>query len=269
MAYLKLQYMSAALSGMTTVHVYLPTDAMTGSVTEPPFKTVYFLPGYSNDAVNMMSYLGLRRECELKGIAIVIPDGNNSFYVDHPERMSNYSTFAGKELVDITRKLLPLSHKREDTYIGGISMGGYGALYNGLRFRETFSKIIALSPAVSIYDLICGHDFMFPEGIFTNACGSREEYLESELNLDKFYTEVSKDEIPDLYFCCGQQDGLVVDAVNRFEQVLNKQGVKHIYRKGDGNHELDYWERHLDDAFSFLAGIEPGTKDRLVLGDFG
>ena len=36
-----------------------------------------------------------------------------------------------------------------------------------------------------------------------------------------------------------------------------------------GNHELDYWERHLDDACSFLAGIEPGTKNRLVLGDFG
>ncbi len=269
MAYLKLQYLSAALTGMTTIHAYLPTDAMSGSVPEPPYKTVYFLPGYSNDAFNMMSYLGLRRECELKGIAIVIPDGNNAFYVDHPERLSNYSTFVGKELVEITRKLLPLSDKREDTYIGGISMGGYGALYNGLRFRETFSKVIALSPAVSIYDLICGHDFMFPTGIFTNACGSKEEYFASEMNLDKFYAEVPKEEIPELYLCCGQQDGLVVDAVNRFVGVLDESEIPYIYRKGDGNHELDYWERHLDDAFSFLAGIEPGTKNRLVLGEFG
>ena len=269
MAYLKLQYSSTALSGMTTVHAYLPTDAMSGSAPEPPYQTVYFLPGYANDALNMMSYLGLRRECELKGIAIVIPDGSNAFYVDHPERQSCYSIFAGKELVEITRKLLPLSKKREDTYIGGISMGGYGALYNGLRFRNTFSKIIALSPSVSLYDLICGHDFMFPAGVFTNVCGSREDYLASELNLDRFYAEVPKEEIPELYLCCGQQDGLVVDAVNRFVGVLDRRGVPYIYRKGDGNHELDYWERHLDDAFSFLAGIEPGTKNRLVLGDFG
>ncbi len=67
----------------------------------------------------------------------------------------------------------------------------------------------------------------------------------------------------------GQQDGLVVDAVNRFVGVLDERDVPYIYRKGDGNHERDNWERHLDDAFSFLAGIEPGTKNRLVLGDFG
>ena len=71
------------------------------------------------------------------------------------------------------------------------------------------------------------------------------------------------------YLCCGQQDGLVVDAVNRFVGVLDERCVPYIYCKGDGNHELDYWERHLDDAFSFLAGIESGTKNRLVLGDFG
>ena len=46
----------------------------------------------------------------------------------------------------MTRKLLPLSHRREDTFIAGISMGGYGALINGLRYSDTFSKIGMLSP---------------------------------------------------------------------------------------------------------------------------
>lgn len=269
MAYIKLQYNSLALSGMATVHAYLPSDAMSGTVFEPPYKTVYFLPGYANDALNLMSYLGLRRECELKGIAIIIPDGNNSFYVDHPERMSNYSTYVGKELVEVTRKFLPLSDKREDTYMGGISMGGYGALYNGLKFRGTFSKIAAFSPSADVHDLICGHAFMFPDGIFTNHFGSKEEYFAGDTNLVKFYGEVVKEEIPDLFICCGQQDELVIRGVNDLEKVLTERGIQHIYRTGDGNHELDYWERHLDAAFSFLAGIEEGTKNRLVLGDFG
>ena len=43
--------------------------------------------------------------------------------------------------------MLPLSTKREDTFIGGISMGGYGALYNGFKYRDTFSKVAAFSPA--------------------------------------------------------------------------------------------------------------------------
>jgi len=87
--------------------------------------------------------------------------------------------------------------------------------------------------------------------------------------LDKFYDEVPKEEIPALYLCCGQQDGLVVDAVNRFVGVLDGREIPYIYRKGDGNHELDYWERHLDEAVSFLMDIEPGTRNRLVLGNFG
>lgn len=267
MAYIKLQYTSAAVMNMVTVHAYLPSDGMSGKPQEPPYKTVYFLPGFSNDAVNLISYLGLRRECELKGIAIIIPDGYNSFYVDHPDRLQNYSAFAGKELVETTRKFLPLSHRREDTFISGISMGGYGALLNGLRYRDTFSKIAALSPAADIYDLIYGHSDMFPTGVFDNAFGSKEEYYSSDHNLEKFYTETPAGEIPELYVCCGQQDGLVVSAVNHFTSALERAGIPHIYQKGDGNHELDYWERHLDAAFSFLADIKAGTQDKLVIPD--
>ena len=59
--------------------------------------------------------------------------------------------YVGKELVEMTRKMFPLSEKREDTYIGGISMGGYGALYNGMKYRDTFSKVAAFSPACDPY----------------------------------------------------------------------------------------------------------------------
>ena len=35
--------------------------------------------------------------------------------------------------------------------------------------------------------------------------------------------------------------------------------------EGHGDHELYYWEQMMDPAFSFLAGIEEGTKDKLVI----
>lgn len=269
MAFLKLQYKSAALMRGTTVNIYLPSDAMSGKVTEPPYRTVYFLPGYSADSTEIMTYLGMRRECELKGIAIVIPDGCNSFYVDHEKRGTCFSAFVGKELVETTRKFLPLSHRREDTYIGGISMGGYGALYNGLRFRDTFSKIAALSPSADCCDLLCGHaDAGFQEEIFTNVFGSREAYYEGDTDLVKFYRETAEKDrkmIPELFIACGKQDGLVYPAVEKFIKGLDDSRIPYTFRGGNGSHELDYWERMLDPAFSFLAGIEEGTKDRLVL----
>ena len=60
----------------------------------------------------------------MHGIAIVMIDGDNSFYVDDEQRNAYYSRYVGEEIVEVTRKLLPLSHRREDTFIAGISMGG-------------------------------------------------------------------------------------------------------------------------------------------------
>lgn len=264
MAYAEVQFLSSAITRFTTIRAYFPTDAMSGTKFEPPFKTLYFLPGFSNDAATLASYLGFRRECELKGIAVIIVDGENSFYVDHPKRLANYSAFI-KEVVEFTRMMFPLSEKREDTFLGGISMGGYGALLNGLRYRAIFSKIVALSPSADCYDLICGHPFMFDEELFTNTFGSKEEYYGSHRNLCKYYSEVPKEEIPELFIACGEQDDLVGKGVKDLRKTLTEQDIPFVDVREDGNHEMAYWEDNLDLAFSFLAGIEPGTKSRLVL----
>lgn len=54
-----------------------------------------------------------------------------------PNGSDNYGDFIGRELVELTRKIFPLSHKREDTFIGGLSMGGYGAIPNGIEIFMT------------------------------------------------------------------------------------------------------------------------------------
>lgn len=78
---------------------------------------------------------------------MVMPSGDNAFYVDQPKGHNNYGEYIGQELVRLTRKMFPLSRKREDTFIGGLSMGGYGALRNGLKYSDTFGAVIALSGA--------------------------------------------------------------------------------------------------------------------------
>lgn len=109
------------------------------------------MPGYAASATQLIDYLPLRAHSELKGIAVVIPNGENAFYLDKPAYNDNFSTFVSKELVDFTRSVLPLSDKPEDTFVGGISMGGFGSLCNGLTHPETFSMIAAFSPALNIY----------------------------------------------------------------------------------------------------------------------
>lgn len=267
MAFLQLDYKSEALMRGVNVKVILPSDGMAGK-WEPPYKTLYLLPGYSATATELITYLGLRGQSELKGIAIVLPDGENLFYQDMPDRMTFYSTYVGKELVEVTRKLLPLSAKREDTFIGGISMGGYGALYNGLKYRDVFSKVVAFSPASDAYMLLAEANAVgFSKEQFCGIFGSKEAYYGSECDMCTQWTRKDMDNKPELFLCCGKEDRAVYKAVEKLEMALQKESIPHIYKEGHGDHEFYYWEQMLDPAFSFLAGIEEGTKDKLLIPD--
>ena len=107
MAFIQMEYKSNALLRGTSVKVILPSDGMAGGC-EPPYRTVYFLPGYSATATELITYLSLRNQAELKGLAIVLPDGENLFYQDLPQRMTLYSTYVGEELVEVTLSVLCL-----------------------------------------------------------------------------------------------------------------------------------------------------------------
>ena len=73
MAYLTLNYKSQALMRSVDLNIYLPTDGTGGKQYKPPYKTLYFLNGFSASATELMTYMRFRRHCELKGIAVVFP----------------------------------------------------------------------------------------------------------------------------------------------------------------------------------------------------
>lgn len=106
---------------------------------------------------------------------------------------------------------------------------------------------------------------MFDRELFENVFGSEEKYYENDTNLCKFYSEVPKEEIPELFIACGEQDDLVGKGVKDFREKLKELEIPFIDRMGQGNHEMAYWEDQMDPVFSFLAEIEPGTKTRLIL----
>lgn len=263
MAYLTLNFKSTTQFKSTTARIILP-DGWLQAGTEP-LKTFYFFTGFSADSTEMVTYLSFRRQAELKNMAVVLIDGENSFYQDHPMRLRNYGSYVGQEIVDVTRKLFPLSTKREDTYVGGISMGGFGALLIGLKYSGTFSKVAALSPAVNCYRIMDEYpDAGFNPIMLENIFGSREEFLASDNNLLAAYEKADKDKMPDLLVCCGEQDRLVYPQGREFAEELAAKGYRCRYIGGNGDHETDYWERMMDPMFSFLAGIPDGSRNDIL-----
>lgn len=274
MALIQVNMMSKSLMRTVTFNVILPVDKF-GSVEIPereekPYKTLYLLHGIFGNYTDWVTGTCVQRYADEKNLAVVMPSGENMFYVDQPDTHNNYGEFVGKELVEITRKMFPLSRKREDTYIGGLSMGGYGALRNGLKYHDTFGRIVALSAALITDGLADRTDDVslfiegrtYAEGVF----GDLAQVKGSEKD-PKWLAAKIKEEgaaFPDIYMACGTEDGLL--GVNRdFKDFLVGLGVGLTYEEGPGVHDWNFWDCYIKKAIDWLpleeqaAGINSGN----------
>ncbi len=253
--YLRISFKSQMLGRGVGVHAFLPFhDGYEDA--QAPYPTLYFLPGYSANAEELATLLPLRRFSAEYGVAVIIPDGENSFYTDHPERCALFSSYVGDELVRVTRRMLPcLSARREDTWIGGISMGGYGACTNGLRWHDTFSKIVMFSPAIDVTDLLSERDGSLPNQLFSAWMGDEDSYRESWMN-PRYSLLKAKEQgmdVPPMFLCCGRQDALVYDMCSRFADFARKEGLPLTYLEGEGQHDIPFWDGMLEPAFRFMT----------------
>lgn len=261
--YMKVTAKSLSLQRAADFHVILPYHDGYPEWNRP-YPVLYFLTGYSGSAEELIFTLPLRQMSALYGIAVIVPDGENAFYTDHPERAACMGQYAGEELVQISRRLFPcLSRKREQTFIGGISMGGYGAVVLGLHYRDTFSKLALFSPAAEPDRLLSGEkqdvSGAVPASLFEALLGERRAYAASErLNPARAVETFAAEGIPlpDFWMCCGNQDLLVGDSCARFRETLLRAGANLTWENGPGEHDLMYWDEHLESAFRFLAGRE-------------
>ncbi|MFC6465107.1 alpha/beta hydrolase [Marinilactibacillus sp. GCM10026970] len=230
----------------------LPSEVKKDETVEP-FKTLYLLHGW-NDASD--AWINNTRIVELAtkhNIAVIMPSGENSFYVDL-RNGSYYGQYIGEELVQITRKMFNLSQDFESTWIAGLSMGGYGALRNGLYYNETFSKIAALSSRVlqsqeKEHDL--SEDNRMNQAI-KYIIGS-DTYKDMDKDKD-IYSLVKKESIPELFIACGTEDFIYKDSLS-LHNYLSEQKIDHIYKESSGEHSWDFWDHYIEQVIEWMIEI--------------
>ncbi len=254
MAFLQVNARSDSLARGVNFYVLLPYHEE-GAKGEGPYKTLYFLPGFTASGLQMCTGLALRRFAAKYQIAVVVPDCENSYFVDAPGGYQKHSSYVGKELVEMTRAMFPLSHRREDTFIGGISMGGYGALYNGLRYADTFGKVAAMSPGVNIYG---NKKVSFPRSYYDSIFGSEERYMAEGFDPATAYIAAHKEGrlMPKLYMCCGRDDTVVYDVNIEMVNALRENDVHLVYREDVGGHDNEFWDKYLPEVFEFLTDAD-------------
>lgn len=262
MALIQLSFMSNALWRSVPVQVILPVDKWSsdGTLSAPKkFKTLYLFHGLMGSSVDWVTGTRIQRWAEERDLAVVMPSGDNSFYVDRPESNNRYGEFVGRELVEITRRMFPLSDRREDTFIGGLSMGGFGAMRNGLKYSDTFGSIVCLSGALHLFEdpnmMTADNAFVRAErAIFGDFAGAKLDDRNPRVAMEKLLEKRLADpavELPGIYIACGTEDSLL--KWNRlYRDLLIQKGFQVSYKEAPGVHNWDFWDTYILDALDWL-----------------
>ena len=258
MALIQVNYLSKALFRTVPVNVIIPSDKISFETMdylpapEGGYPTLYLLHGLLGNYTDWVSGTRIQRWAEDAGLAVVMPSGDNSFYVNGQTANNDYGAFIGEELPRVMRQMFPLSRRREDTFIAGLSMGGFGAIRNGMKHAETFSRIIGLSGAIHFFD----PDYESVAGE-ESAFGSLVEAAKTDKNhrvaLEQLKERVAAGEVeaPAFYLACGTQDSLV--GVNRsFRSDVEAAGFDVTWDEEDRGHDWDFWDSQIRKVIDWL-----------------
>ncbi|CAH8720172.1 esterase family protein [Paenibacillus thiaminolyticus] len=253
MALLTCNYFSEVLGLSTAMTVILPETTagqygMDNLKSTEIHKTLFLLHGLSDDHTIWVRRTSIERYAALKGIAVVMPQVHRSFYTDMTHGL-RYWTFLTEELPAKARSFFPLSAKREDNYVAGLSMGGYGAMKWALSYPERFAAAASLSGSLDVADPA------LRERIREDA---RLIYGEGDINgtpNDLFCLLEQADRHPGpkpkLFQCCGTEDFLYQDNL-RFREAVRHTGFEHTYAEGPGDHTWEYWDARIQDVLDWL-----------------
>jgi len=245
-AYLHLEINSESLMMHTSVSVIIPQNIKRNE----KIKTLYLLHGYRGNHMDWIRYTSIERYAQKYRMAVIMPEVNNAYYANM-EKGLDYFTYVADELPQIIESLFPLSRKREDRYIAGLSMGGYGAFKIASKRPHKFSKAISLSGSmniITIRDISKEEDKRdYFSAVFGTTATSHQKHDLYHL----FGKLVKQKNHPMFYMACGTEDFLYQDN-EAFYNYAIEQGFDVYYETSPGAHTWEFWDHYIEKAIEWL-----------------
>lgn len=221
-----------------------------------PFPVLYLFHGLLDDYTGWLRRTRIEVYIRDRPLIVVMPDGQRSFYANaigsEPDgrgarygENARYMDHITHEVIANTERLLPVKRTRGGRAIGGLSMGGYGAMLLGLTYPNHFASVHSHSGA-----LLCGtkptekEPADFKRVFGDNAAGT---------DLDLFVLAHRCKEngrLPRILIDCGTSDFLLDDN-RQYHLFLQQIGVPHEYREYPGEHDWTYWDAQIGAAIDF------------------
>ena len=206
------------------------------------YPVLYLLHGMGNNHAQWTGYTNVELFAEERNIAVVMLSAENKSYVNmYGDR---FSDFVSEELPDFVKEMFPVSARPEETYIAGLSMGGFGTLVHAFSHPERFAAMGAFSAAVQLnpYSL-AGDDE-------ANKHPIDPEY--DPLSLAKKCVADGK-KVPQIYVACGENDFLY-EANKEFVKQLEALGLKPTVDFVPGyTHEWRFWNLEVEKFLDWIV----------------
>lgn len=254
MAHLRIDFFSDSLSLSTSMTVLLPQRTttqigMSGTAADGPPPVLYLLHGLSDDDTIWLRRTSIERYVAPLGLAVVMPQVHRSFYADQ-HYGGRYWTFLSEELPALVSSWFRVSDRREDTFVAGLSMGGYGALKWALRQPHRFAAGASLSGALDVAALRT--DRVRPEDprMFERVYGEKSP-AGGDDDLLALVARADPAALPALYVSCGEQDELLTGN-RRFLEACGAASVPVTTSFGPGEHDWAYWDGTIQDVLAWL-----------------
>lgn len=245
MAFMTLRFESACLGKNVAVNIIRPQGNLNG--------VLYLLHGLSDDESIYMRRSSIERYAEKEKLMVIMPNGDRYFYTDTPG-CGHYFSFITKELPAVLKDTFanfPIERKK--TFIGGISMGGYGALKAALRNPDKYSSVLCLSGAFDICGMaensfLGGKDWWqsILGDVSTARSGSEDVFALAEK------CKAEGVELPRITMWCGKSD-FILDQSRCMYKHLSELGYDVSYAESNGSHCWDSWDPALENFLPIIA----------------
>lgn len=254
LAILTINYNSTTIGMHHSFLVILPEDVtyFDADVQPKHLKTLLLLHGLSSDETSYMRYTSIERYANAHQLAVIMPNADHSGYSNmvYGHKYFDYVL----EVWDYAHQILPLSKNREDNFIAGHSMGGYGTIKYALIEGHRFAKACPLSAAFNAQGLI---DYDWYDYSGSAIAGADAQVKGTNLDPYHLVDEAIKQQkvIPELLIMCGTEDDLYQDN-QQFVQYLNERQIPNTFEDTSGEHDYAYWDKAIQRAIKwFVEGV--------------
>ena len=251
MALLRIDHVPETVKVNLPLNVILPDPGKIGVVPLAKRKVLYLLHGLSDDASAWQRYSSIETLADSYGLVVVMPSVGRSFYIDQPNGQK-YFSYLTDELPHYLADIFGLAPRREDTFIAGNSMGGYGAFKAALLRPERYAAAASLSGVLSLAILQTLPDDPRQKE-FALLFGDLEKLAGSEHDPAVWLQNAAKNPaiLPHLFIAVSRQED-IYPLSGMFHAACQSLGIQSEYHEEDGGHNWFFWDGQIR---RFLAAV--------------